>query len=66
LHSLQHWLDVFRTYYGPMNKTYAALDAQRQKAFTDDLLKLMALRNRSGDVTLVLPSEYLEVVIVRK
>jgi ubiquinone/menaquinone biosynthesis C-methylase UbiE len=61
-----HWLDVFRTYYGPMNKTFGALDAEKQAAFTLDLLSLLASRNRSGDRTLVLPSEYLEVVIERK
>jgi len=61
-----HWIEVFRTYYGPMNKTYGALDAERQAAFTQDLLALMESRNRSGDRTLVLPSEYLEVVIERK
>jgi SAM-dependent methyltransferase len=63
--SAAHWLEVFRTYYGPMNKTYAALDAGKQAAFTADLLALMESRNRSGDRTLVLPSEYLEVVIER-
>jgi ubiquinone/menaquinone biosynthesis C-methylase UbiE len=60
-----HWIDVFRTYYGPMNKTFGALDAEKQAAFTQDLLSLMQSRNRSGDRTLVLPSEYLEVVIER-
>ncbi|RJF96528.1 class I SAM-dependent methyltransferase [Noviherbaspirillum cavernae] len=61
-----HFLDVFRTYYGPMNKTFGALDAEKQAAFTKELLALMESRNRSGDSTLVLPSEYLEVVIDRK
>ena len=61
-----HWLEVFRTYYGPMNKTFGALDAEKQAAFTLDLLALMESGNRSGDRTLVLPSEYLEVVIERK
>ncbi|HEV7813671.1 MAG TPA: SAM-dependent methyltransferase, partial [Janthinobacterium sp.] len=61
-----HWIEVFRTYYGPMNKTFGALDAEKQAAFTQDLLALMESRNRSGDHTLVLPSEYLEVVIERK
>ena len=60
-----HWIEVFRTYYGPMNKTYGALDAGKQAAFTQDLLALMDRHNRSGDRTLVLPSEYLEVVIER-
>jgi ubiquinone/menaquinone biosynthesis C-methylase UbiE len=60
-----HWIEVFRTFYGPMNMTYGALDAEKQAAFTQDLLALMESRNRSGDSTLVLPSEYLEVVIER-
>jgi hypothetical protein len=61
-----HWIEVFRTFYGPMNKTFAALDADRQAAFTEDLLRLMEKDNRSGDETLVLPSAYLEVVITRR
>ncbi|MBZ0090465.1 MAG: SAM-dependent methyltransferase, partial [Thermoanaerobaculia bacterium] len=61
-----HWVDYFRTWYGPMNRTFAALDAERQAAFTQDLFALMARDNRSGDRTLVLPSEYLEVVIEKQ
>jgi SAM-dependent methyltransferase len=63
--SPEHWLEVFRTYYGPMHKTFGALDTEKQAALTQDLLQLMAAGNRSGDNTLVLPSEYLEVVITR-
>ena len=63
--SPQHWLDVFRSYYGPMNKTYAALDATRQGSLTRDLLDLIARLNRSGDETVVVPSGYLEVIIER-
>ncbi|MGE8367185.1 methyltransferase domain-containing protein [Cupriavidus sp.] len=65
-HSPAHFLEIFRTYYGPMNKAFAALDAEKQAAFEQDLLALIGSRNRSGDGTLVLPSEYLEVVIERK
>ena len=61
-----HWIDVFRTYYGPMTKTFGALDSEKRAAFTQDLLALMESRNRSGDGTLVLASEYLEAVIKRK
>jgi SAM-dependent methyltransferase len=63
--SPEHWIEVFRTYYGPTNKAFAALDATGQAALQKDLLALMSTRNRSGDGTLVLPSEYLEVVIER-
>jgi len=61
-----HFIEVFRTYYGPMNKAFAALEGERQAAFLGDLMALIERCNRSGDRTLVLPSEYLEVVVERK
>ena len=61
-----HWLAVFRTFYGPMHKAFAALDASKQEALTADLLALAEKFNRAKDGTLVAPSEYLEVVIKRK
>jgi ubiquinone/menaquinone biosynthesis C-methylase UbiE len=64
--SPEHWIEVFRTFYGPMTKTFGALDSAKQAAFTRDLQALMAHDNCSGDGTLVLPSDYLEVVIERK
>jgi SAM-dependent methyltransferase len=64
--SAMHWIEVFRTYYGPMNRTYGALDVDKQTAFTRDLVDLLEQGNRSNDRTLVLPSEYLEVVIERR
>lgn len=60
-----HWIEVFRSYYGPIHKVFMALDAAGQAGFERDLLDLMARHNRSGDGTLVLPSDYLEVVIER-
>src|SRR5438445_8081791 len=60
-----HWIEVFRTYYGPMHKAFGALDAGKQAAFTKELMALIVSRNRSGDGTQVLSSEYLEVVIER-
>jgi hypothetical protein len=44
-HRYRHWIEVFRTYYGPMNKTFGALDLEKQAAFTQDLLALMKSRN---------------------
>ena len=61
--SAQHWLDTFRTYYGPLHKAFAALDAEKQASLTEDLLDLAERMNRATDGALVLPSEYLEVVI---
>jgi SAM-dependent methyltransferase len=62
--SAQHWLDVFRTYYGPVLKGFAALDAAGQAALAGDLLALLARFNEGGSATLAVPSEYLEVVAI--
>jgi len=64
-HSADHWLEVFKTYYGPVLKTFAALDPAKQSALESDLKALIAQFNRSGDGTMVVPSEYLEIVITR-
>jgi ubiquinone/menaquinone biosynthesis C-methylase UbiE len=58
-----HWLQVFRTYYGPVLKAFAALDANSQALLENDLIELVARFNRSGDESMVVPSDYLEVVI---
>jgi ubiquinone/menaquinone biosynthesis C-methylase UbiE len=63
--SPEHWLDVFKTYYGPVLKTFAALDAAKQEALHHDLLALACQFNRADDGTMVVPSEYLEIVITR-
>src|SRR5450432_2619379 len=47
--SPMHWIEVFRTYYGPMLKTFAALDTDKQAAFTRDLLALLEQGNISQD-----------------
>ena len=65
-HSAAHWLEVFRTFYGPMRKAFAALDAAKQEALAADLIALAEKFNRATDGTLVAPSEYLEVIIKRK
>lgn len=64
--SAAHWLEVFRTFYGPMHKAFGALDAARQDALAADLIALAEKFNRATDGTLVAPSGYIEVVIRRK
>jgi ubiquinone/menaquinone biosynthesis C-methylase UbiE len=64
--SPDHFLDVFRTYYGPVLKAFAALEPAKQEELQDDLHALIVRMNRSGDRTMVVPSEYLEVVITKR
>lgn len=63
--SPEHWIHIFRTYYGPLLKAFAALDAAAQAALEEDVRQLIARFNRAGDGTMVVPSEYLEIVITR-
>jgi len=64
--SPEHWLDVFKTFYGPMLKAFGALEAPAQAALAKDMLALAQQHNRSGDDTMVAPSEYLEIVITKR
>jgi SAM-dependent methyltransferase len=62
--SWQHWLDTFRTYYGPMFKAFAGLDDQSRKELQQELLDLAEASNTSTNGTLRIPADYLEVVAV--
>ena len=63
--SAEHFLEIFRTFYGPVLKAFAALDANGQAALEADLLALLRRANRGGSSSLVVPGEYLETVITR-
>lgn len=63
--SADHWLKVFKTYYGPVLKAFAALEPVTQSVLEQDLKTLVHQFNRSGDDSMVVPSEYLEIVITR-
>lgn len=61
-----HFLQVFRDYYGPTLKAYGALDEAGRQALTADLTALLERCNTAGAASLVVPSEYLEVVITKR
>jgi hypothetical protein len=62
----EHWLDVFKAYYGPVLKAFAALDPEPRIALEEDIMSLLARFNTAKDGTLVAPSDYLEVVLTKK
>ncbi|MBW7923755.1 MAG: methyltransferase domain-containing protein [Burkholderiaceae bacterium] len=64
--SPDHWIDVFSTWYGPMLKAFGAVDADGRSALRRDLVALIERFDRSGDGTMVVPGEYLEVVVTRR
>ena len=63
--SAQHWVDVFRAFYGPVHRAFAALAPDRQQQLEGEIVALLARFNRAGPESLVVPGEYLEVVITR-
>ncbi len=64
--SPEHWLQTFKTYYGPMLKAFAALEPAAQAVLEEDIKAQIKAFNRSGDTSVVVPGEYLEIVITRR
>ena len=63
--SAAHWLQIFRDYYGPTHKAFAALAPKEQAALAADITAVLDRRNTGGSESLVVPGEYLEIVIVK-
>ena len=63
--SAAHFVEVFRTWYGPVNKAFAAQTPENAEALATELMDLLNSMNRAGPSSLVVPSEYLEIVVTR-
>ena len=64
--SAAHFIEVFRSWYGPVHKAFAALPPAGAAAFERDLTELLESGNRGGSGSLLVPSDYLEAVLVRR
>ena len=64
--SPDHFLDVMKTFYGPVLKAFAALEPAKQNELRGDLDALVGRMNRAGDGTMIVPSEYLEVIVTKR
>jgi len=61
-----HFVHVFRDYYGPLNRAFAALAPNAAEALEQDLLALIDRFNTAGPDSMVVPAEYLEIVLTRE
>jgi hypothetical protein len=61
--SADHWIEFFRTFYGPTHKAFAALDVDRQEELRAALQDLLATWDVNPGGSLVVPGEYLEVIV---
>ncbi|MEO8164436.1 MAG: methyltransferase domain-containing protein [Betaproteobacteria bacterium] len=64
--SSAHWIEVFSRYFGPLMRVREMLDEARTREFLADLDATLNRFNQSGDDTLVVSADYLEVVMIRK
>ena len=64
--SVAHWLQVFRDFYGPTHKAFAALEGAARDALERDITALLQQMNTAGAASLVVPGEYLEVVVIKR
>lgn len=64
-HSASHFISIFRNFYGPTHKAFAALDEERQKRLNEALDQLLQRRNVGAAAALLVPGEYLEIVITK-
>jgi ubiquinone/menaquinone biosynthesis C-methylase UbiE len=64
-HSPEHWLAVFREYFGPLHVAIDRLGDEGAPALENDLLELARRENRAGDGALSIPAAYVEVLATR-
>lgn len=61
-----HFVQIFRDFYGPTHKAFAALPGAKGEALERDIVALIGEFNTAGEASMVLPSEYLEVVVTKR
>ena len=61
-----HWVTVFREVYGPTHKAFAALEPADAATLEREIIALLEAMNVAGPGSLVVPSEYLEIVVAKK
>jgi SAM-dependent methyltransferase len=64
--SPQAFVDLFRDVYGPVRKTFEALDEAARSGLEQHLVELIERMNSATDGTMVVHSEYLEAVIEKR
>jgi len=63
--SADHYIEFFRTYFGPTQTAYERVGPEGEQALTDDLRGFLEAANTAGDRAMVLEAEYLEVIATR-
>jgi hypothetical protein len=56
---------MFKTYFGPTNRTFAVVGTAKHPALTSDILDVLGRMNRGGKASLIVPGDYLEIAITK-
>jgi ubiquinone/menaquinone biosynthesis C-methylase UbiE len=63
--SPEHWLDFFRTYFGPTKMAFERVGAEGEEALAADMVAFLEQSNLAGERALVMEPEYLQVIATR-
>jgi ubiquinone/menaquinone biosynthesis C-methylase UbiE len=63
--SVDHYIEFFRTYFGPTQTAYERVGPDGEQALTDDLRAFLEAANTAGDRAMVLEAEYLQIIATR-
>ncbi|HXQ89137.1 MAG TPA: class I SAM-dependent methyltransferase [Solirubrobacterales bacterium] len=63
--SADHYIEFFRTYFGPTQTAYERVGPEGEEALTSDLRSFLEAANTAGDRAMVLEAEYLQVIATR-
>jgi len=63
--SADHYIEFFRTYFGPTQTAYERVGPEGEEALTDDLRTFLEAANTAGDRAMVLEAEYLQVIATK-
>ena len=64
--SIDHGVEVFSRYFGPVARALSMLDADKQAALRKDVAGVFSRYNRATDGTLIFEAQYLEAIITRR
>jgi len=64
--SADHWLGLYHRYYGPLCDTFSTLNHRGVVLLTQDLLNLVEKFNLSNEGTMIVPCDYLQVVMHKR
>ena len=64
-YSVDHWLNIYRTYFGPAKVAFERVGPEGEDALESDLRAMLDRNNTAGERALVIPADYLMVIATK-